>query len=129
METNNMAKLIDKSRTGIPGHSKLSKVVNQHSWGENAAVKRGYCKGTEVTHGFARGIGPQEPQAPEDQHGPKYDNDVKDGWLRGGGPNQAEGRPGYAPSYRAPHGTGSRPKIRPSDVGGGNTTEPQRGRR
>jgi hypothetical protein len=39
--------------------------------------------------------------------------------LRGGGPNQAEGRPGYAPGYRAPRGdqTGTRPSIRQGDKG------------
>lgn len=27
----------------------------------------------------------QKPQDPEDQHGPKYDNDVAKNWLRGYG--------------------------------------------
>jgi len=36
----------------------------------------------------------QAPQAPEDKHGPKYDNDVPlSGWLRG---TDATKRPGFA---------------------------------
>lgn len=37
----------------------------------------------------------QAPQCPEDAHGPKYDNDTPDNWLRGMGPGEAEGKPGY----------------------------------
>lgn len=41
------------------------------------------------------GAPPQEPQFPEDKHGPKYDNDTPSNWLRGMGPNGAEGKPGF----------------------------------
>lgn len=37
----------------------------------------------------------QAPQFPEDKHGPKYDNDVASNWLRGMGPKEAEGKPGF----------------------------------
>lgn len=37
----------------------------------------------------------QAPQCPEDKHGAKYDNDTPDNWLRGMGPKQACGKPGY----------------------------------
>src|SRR5262249_31616346 len=98
-------KFVDKARTGIPGAGpKLSRVVSSAAWGEDAAVRRGYCSGTEVTPGPAKGVGGQAPQHREDQHGPKYDNDVRAGWIRGMSPNQAEDRPGYRHSWRAPHG-------------------------
>ena len=120
-----MVHFVDKTRTGIPGHPKLKGVQNTSAWGESAAVQRGYCKGTEVHDEPAKGPAPYGAEFKVDQREDRQSfNDVKDGWLRGGGPSGAEGRPGYAPSYRAPHGIGSRPKIRPSDVGP-NTTEPQ----
>lgn len=37
----------------------------------------------------------QEPQAPEDRHGPGYDNDTPNDWRRGGGNGGAEGKPGF----------------------------------
>jgi hypothetical protein len=37
----------------------------------------------------------QKPQAPEDRQAPGYDNDVKSNWLRGMGPGEAEGKPGF----------------------------------
>lgn len=37
----------------------------------------------------------QAPQFPEDKHGEKYDNDVASNWLRGMGPKEAEGKPGF----------------------------------
>lgn len=38
----------------------------------------------------------QAPQTPDSKHGPKYDNDVSGAtWLRGGGPGQATGKPGF----------------------------------
>lgn len=96
---------VDKTRTGIPGAgSKLSRVVNKDAWGADAAVKRGYCSGTEVTPGPAKGAGPQHPQSREDQHGARYDNSVRDGWMRGGG--GAETRPGYVAGYRSPSHAG-----------------------
>jgi len=103
-----MVKHVNKTRVGIPGHPKLSGVVNQHSWGDHAAVRRGYCSGTEhpMGTGAAKSIGPQHPQGDVDQHDAKYDNDVRDGWMRGGGPNGAEGRPGYVAGYRSPSHAG-----------------------
>jgi hypothetical protein len=95
---------VDKTRTGIPGHPKLKGVTNSAAWGESAAIKRGYCKGTEVTHGPARGAGPYHPQFKEDQPlDPNY-NDTRDKFLRGMSPNGGEDKPGYAHSWRAPRG-------------------------
>lgn len=37
----------------------------------------------------------QAPQDPIDKHGPKYDNQTPSNWLRGMGPNHAEGKPGF----------------------------------
>ena len=37
----------------------------------------------------------QSPQAINDQHGPKYDNDVASDWRRGMGVKQACGKPGF----------------------------------
>jgi hypothetical protein len=37
----------------------------------------------------------QAPQDPIDKHGAKYDNDVASNWLRGMGPKEAEGKPGF----------------------------------
>lgn len=39
--------------------------------------------------------GTQAPQFPEDKHGPKYNNDTPDNWIRGMGPKGAEGKPGF----------------------------------
>lgn len=35
------------------------------------------------------------PQAPEDQQAPGYDNDTPSNWLRGMGPGEACGKPGF----------------------------------
>ena len=35
----------------------------------------------------------QAPQGPADRHGPKYDNDVAAGWLRGSGAAGATAKP------------------------------------
>jgi hypothetical protein len=115
-----MVHFVDKTRTGIPGHPKLKGVQNASAWGESAAVQRGYCKGTEVHDEPAKGPAPYGAEFKVDQREDRQSfNDVKDGWLRGGGANQAEGKPGYAPSFRAPRGSpsGTRPKIRPGDTG------------
>ncbi len=37
----------------------------------------------------------QKPQSREDRQGPKYDNDVPNNWLRGMGPGEATGKPGF----------------------------------
>jgi hypothetical protein len=115
MEANMAKNFVDKTRSTYCG---MKGVVNSEAWGADKATER-YGGGTRVHDGHARAVGGQAPQAPEDKHDTKYDNDVKDGWLRGGGPKGAEGRPGYSPSHRAPHGDqgGTRPKIRPGDPG------------
>jgi len=101
-------KHVDKTRVGIPGHPKLKGVLNESAHGAAQAVRRGYCDGVEhpLGTGPAKGIGPYEPQHREDQHGPKYENDVKAGWIRGMSPNQAEDRPGYVAGYRSPSHAG-----------------------
>jgi hypothetical protein len=112
-----MADYVDKTRTGIPGHPKLKGVTNSNAWGASAAVKRGYCKGTEVHNEPAKGTAPYGPQFRQDQRADRSTfNDVPNDWRRG---NNAESRPGYAPSHRAPHGdkSGTRPRIRPGDPG------------
>src|SRR5262249_23245691 len=87
-----------KWRTGIPGVSGLSKVVNRSAWGEAKAVERGYGSGTRT---FSPPPDKHGPQAPEDKHGPGYSNIVpSNSWLRGGGAKQAEGKPGYVPGYK-----------------------------
>jgi hypothetical protein len=111
-----MVHYVDKRRTGIPGHPKLKGVMNSQAWGEDAAVKRGYCKGTEVHDGPAKGNAPYGPQFKQDQRADRQSfNDTPNDWRRG---NNAEGRPGYAPGYRAPHGEpGDRPRGRKGDAG------------
>lgn len=37
----------------------------------------------------------QAPQAVNDEHGPSYDNDVGEGWIRGSGPKGACAKPGF----------------------------------
>src|SRR5262249_13708371 len=101
-----MAKFVDKTRVGIPGGGpKLKGVLNQEAWGAKAAVDRGYCKGVEYPMGTteaARGVGPYDPQHKEDRASDLNYNDLKGGWMRGMSPNQAEDRPGYQASWRAP---------------------------
>ena len=103
-------KFVDKTRTGIPdAGSKLSRVVNSQAWGADAAVKRGYGKGVEhpMRTGPAEGAGPYLPQQKADKPADPTFNDVKAGWIRGMSPNQAEDRPGYRHSWRAPTKPGS----------------------
>jgi len=96
-----MAKFVDKTRTGIPGHSGLGKVVNESAWGES--------KATERYGGTTRTFPPPEvqnkPQRLGDKNNlqdlPKYDNIVpSNSWLRGGGGNAAEGKPDFDRSKR-----------------------------
>ena len=35
------------------------------------------------------------PESPSDKQAPNYANDVPMDWRRGGGPGQAEGKPGF----------------------------------
>jgi hypothetical protein len=44
------------------------------------------------------------PESPVDKQGPGYDNNVADDWRRGGGANQAEGKPGYVKTGSNPQG-------------------------
>lgn len=37
----------------------------------------------------------QPPQFPEDKHGPTYDNDTPNNWLRGGGTGGACDKPDF----------------------------------
>ena len=85
-----------KPRTGIPGVSGLSKVVNEESWGAAKATER--YGGSTLTFGPPKDMSaPQDPMA---KRGPDWADDHADNWVRGGGPKQAEGRPGYVPGYR-----------------------------
>jgi hypothetical protein len=80
-------------------------VVNENAWGEQAAVDRGYCRGTEVPkQAYTHDNKPLKLGDPNNLQGPGYDNDVKDGWLRGGGKG-GEAKPNsYVPNHRAPRG-------------------------
>jgi hypothetical protein len=80
-----------KPRTGIPDAPGLSKVVNRSAWGEQKATER-YGGGTRTFP--PPSDQPQKPQDPVNKHGPQYDNDVANNWLRGAG-QSAEGKPGF----------------------------------
>ena len=114
-----MVHYVDKTRTGVPGHPKLKGVMNSQAWGADAAVKRGYCKGTEVHNEPAQGIAPYGPEDRQNQRADRQTyNDVAPDWRRAMGPRGAEGKPGYVPGYRAPHGEpGDRPRGRRGDSG------------
>jgi hypothetical protein len=56
---------------------------NTEKWGKATARSR-YGAG-EGTAGMRPSGEPQKNQCPEDQHGPKYNNDTPDNWLRGNG--------------------------------------------
>jgi len=95
-----MAKATDKCRTGIPDAPGLGKVVNATAWGESAALDRtkdyGGLKPVDM-----RPADRSYPQDPEARRGKDWADGVpEDSWLRGGGPNAAEGKPGYVPGYR-----------------------------
>src|SRR5262249_39749455 len=99
-----MAKATDKCRTGIPGVAGLSKVTNASAWGEQKALER--------TRDYG-GLKQQVDTRPKDQSIPQrlgdannligpdyYDDEPADSWVRGGGPNAAEGKPGYVPGFK-----------------------------
>src|SRR5215475_7253777 len=100
-EVKAMAKdIVDrKARTGIPDAPGLGKVVNETAWGENKALERtkdyGGLKQTDM-----RPADRSYPQDPEAKRGPDWADDHPNDWVRGGGPNAAEGRPGYVPGYK-----------------------------
>jgi hypothetical protein len=81
-----------KPRTGIPGHPELRGVVDRSAWGEAKATER-YGGGTRTFP--PPSDRPQKPQAPEDKHGPAYDNDTS-GWVRAPG-ESAESKPNFDP--------------------------------
>ena len=97
---------MSKPRTGIPDQPKLGGVVNESAWGVAKAEER-YGKSDYPTG--SRGAPsppirnkPQRLGDPNNLQGPKYDNIVpSDSWLRGGGPNQAEGKPNF---HKGVHG-------------------------
>jgi hypothetical protein len=81
-----------KPRTGIPGVSGLSKVVNASAWGEATATER-YGGTTRTFPSPEIANKPQKLGDPNNLQGPKYDNIVdSNSWLRGGGSKQAEGK-------------------------------------
>ena len=95
-----MAKVTDKCRTGIPDAPGLGKVLNQSAWGESKALElaRGYGPaGTRTYPPPKDGSMPEDPWA---KRGPDWADDHPNDWVRGGGPNAAEGKPGYVPGYR-----------------------------
>ena len=87
--------MVTKPRTGIPGVPGLSKVVNRSAWGEQAATERygGDTRYPDMSYGSGNQNKPQKLGDPNNQQGNYYDNDVRNSWLRGGGPNQAAGKP------------------------------------
>jgi len=96
---------VDKYRTSIP-ESGLGPVQNTQAWGTSTAYERyGKPRGQHETE--AHGLGPQHPQEPEDRHAANYDNDTPKDWRVGfgkGNVESSEGKPGYVPNFRAPHG-------------------------
>jgi len=86
-----------KPRTGIPGHPKLNRVVNESAWGESKATER-YGGTTKTFPSPEIANKPQRLGDPNNLQGPKYDNIVPaDDWRRGGGSKQAEGKPNFHP--------------------------------
>jgi hypothetical protein len=72
----------DKCRTGIPGITGLSKVVNQDAWGIATADRR-YGR---LSQSDMKPRDQSQPQFRQDQPSDKTFNDVPSGsWLRGGG--------------------------------------------
>jgi hypothetical protein len=73
-----------KPRTGIPGITGLSRVVNTSAWGESKALERtkdyGGLKQTNT-----RPPDQSEPQFKQDSRGSDWRDDVSEkSWLRGG---------------------------------------------
>jgi hypothetical protein len=106
-EEGEMAKSDDivdhKARTHLDG---VGKVVNESAWGEQKAVDRGYCRGTQhpdMRSGEETGEGPQKLGDQNNLQDKNYKNDTPNDWRRGGGQG-GESRPYYGPTYRAPRG-------------------------
>jgi len=92
-----MARFVDKTRTGIPGVKGLERVTNSAEWGERTATER-YNGGTRTFPSPEIANKPQRLGDKNNLQGPGYDNIVpSDSWLRGGGKNQAEGKPNFHP--------------------------------
>jgi len=96
--------MASKPRTGIPGVPGLSKVVNESAYGVAKAEERygksDYAMGRSAPAPEIKNK-PQRLGDPNNMQGPKYDNIVdSNSWLRGGGSNQAEGKPNFHPGYK-----------------------------
>ena len=85
-----------KPRTGIPGVPGLGNVVNESAYGVAKAEERYGKSDYPMSSPAPSPPIRNKPQRLGDQNnlqGPKYDNIVDpNSWLRGGGPNQAEGK-------------------------------------
>lgn len=66
-------------------------VKHLEKWGRHKAQER---YGSLKSHERATGEH-QAPQAPEDKHADKYENDTPSNWLRGLGKSEAEGKPNF----------------------------------
>jgi len=86
-----------KPRTGIPDVPGLSKVVNKSAWGESKATER--YGGTTRT--FPPPKDRHAPQDPVDKHGPGYENDTPNNWLRGAN-QDATTKPNFDKGSAAP---------------------------
>ncbi len=86
-----------------PKANALSGVTNKDAWGERTATER-YKLGTTTIPAPKDVHAPQRLGDPNNLQDKGYANDVPEGsWLRGGG-KAGEGKPGFDPGHRAPHG-------------------------
>lgn len=77
---------------------------NSESWGRDAARQR---YGSSKGDGMAAPADQAAPKAQGDTdnlQGPGYDNKTPNDWRIGGGPTQAEGKPGYVRTGPNPKG-------------------------
>jgi hypothetical protein len=82
-----------KPRTGIPGTTGLSKVVNQSAWGESKALERTRDYGC-LKQQNTRPPDQSEPQFRQDGRGRDYDNIHGNDWIRGAN-GDATKKPGF----------------------------------
>src|SRR5262249_21666876 len=95
-----MAKFVDKTRTGIAGVPGLGKVVNETAWGESKALERTRDYGGTGTRTYQPPADRSYPQDPEARRGKDWADDVpENSWLRGGGKG-GEGYPNFQPGYK-----------------------------
>src|SRR5262249_54441242 len=85
-----------------PHSSGLKTVANEVAWGEQKAVDRGYCRGTEHPN-MNSGNPPQTGEAPQragdsiNLQDKNYKNDTPNNWLRGMPNESAMGKENFDP--------------------------------